>query len=252
MKLTFVSLLTAFAVTVLPGIASAQGTPTGGIVHPGYTDKAGAPLPTGDIRMSIKNEGGTTTVTIIGLHAYGEANLNPKDGTAAREATYAANPGYFDGGTVYALRHGADWRGGRTASSVDLTADKGAAVLAKGPVAKGDGTGQVTLTFASLKAAKDFECQTATFMIRTKANKNAWVGHSGYAASNTAANIGDYLFLAQGDKRFPGTGFCYNTAGALVPLTTLYQGQPLRQHLAKMVQKPAGADDQVAAAKKDD
>jgi len=253
MKRFFISLSAVLAIGLTPLFAFAQtGT---GLVHKGYTDPNGALLPKGDsIKMSVKSEGGTTTVTINGLHAYGEANLNPKDSAAKQEAIYQANPAYFDGGTVYALRHGNYWRGGRTATSVDLQADKSAAVLAKGPVAKGDGTGQVTLTFPSLKAAKDFECQSTTFMILKKDNKRAWIGHSGYATSNLAGNIGDHLFLVRGhderdDARFPGTGFCYDKTGALVPLTTMYQGKSLRLHLAKLVQKPAGVEQD---AQKDD
>ena len=255
MKHTFTPLVAAFAVLAMSNLASAQTAATApkGLVVKGYTDPSGMPFPKGDgIKMSVKSEAGTTTVTLSGLHAYGEANLNPKDDAAKQEAMYQTNPGYFDGGTVFALRHGNDWRGGRVASSVDLQADKGAAVLAKAPVAKGDGTGQVTFTFPSLKAAKDFECQTTTYMILKKDTKKAWIGHAGYATSNTAGNIGDHLFLAQDDARFPGTGFCYNKTGALVPLTTLYQGKPLRMHLAKMVQKPAGVDQDAKVAQKDD
>ena len=254
MKRSLISFSAILAIGATPLFAFAQT----GLVHKGYTDLNGALLPKGDsIKMSPKSDGTTTTVTITGLHAYGEANLNPKDGAARQEAIYQTNPAYFDGGTVYALRHGNDWRGGRTASSVDLQADKSAAVLAKGAVTKGDGTGQVTLTFPSLKAVKEFECQTTTWMILKKDGKKAWIGHAGYATSNSASSIGDYLFLVQGsdnrdDARFPGTGFCYDKAGALVPLTTMYQGKPLRLHLAKMVQKPAGIDQDAKVAQKDD
>lgn len=229
---------------VLPGYALAQ---QGGLAVSGYTDAKGAPLPTAsDIRMTASTKDGRTTATITGLQAYGEANVDGKDGSAERLARYGDKPDFFDGGTVYALNHGNKYRGGRTAASAKLDEDKGIMVLAKGAVGKDS----VTFSFPSLKAEKDFACQTVSWLlVRKGGDKNtalrAWLGQPGYATSNDAPGIGDYMVLAQDDPRFPATAFCYDKTGKLVTLATAYGNSTLRKELAKTVQRPEG----VGAAK---
>ncbi len=234
------SIFFAFVSLVLPSLVLAQAD---GLAVRGYTDPKGAPLPTAaDIKISVTTKDGKTTATITGLQAYGEANVDGKDGAAQRLARYSDNATFFDGGTVYALHHGNKYRGGRTAASAKLDEDKGIMVLAKGAVGKNE----VTFSFPSLKAEKDFDCQTVSFLLVRKGgdkdvNLRHWLGHAGYATSNSAAGIGDYLFLAQDDARFPGTGFCYDKAGKLVALSTKRaNGLTLREELAKIVQRPEG------------
>lgn len=253
-------LLSAFwalvALVTLPGLVLAQtSTSPGGLSVRGYTDAKGAPLPTAsDIRLAVSTKDGRTTATITGLQAYGEANVDGKDGAAQRLARYSDNSSFFEGGTVYALHHGNKYRGGRTASSAKLDEDKGVMVLAKGAVGKD----QVTMTFPSLKAEQDFDCQTVSFLIvRKGGDKDVtlrhWLGHPGYATSNNAPGIGDYLFLAQDDARFPGTGFCYDKAGKLVTLgTKRANGLTLREELAKIVQRPEGVGAAPAKVSKGD
>lgn len=240
---SFIYKLTAIAAIItLPGFALAQTS--GGLPVRGYTDGNGAPLPTAaDIKITVTTKDGKTTATISGLQAFGEANIiDGKDGAAQRLARFSDKPDFFDGGTVYALHHGNKYRGGRTAASAKLDEDKGVMVLAKAPVGKD----QVAFTFPSLKAEKDFDCQTVSFLLVRKGgdkdtNLRHWLGHAGYATANNAAGIGDYLFLAQDDARFPGTGFCYNKQGQVVSLSTKrVNGLTLREELAKIVQRPEG------------
>lgn len=236
------NLLAIAAIITLPGFVLAQ-QPTGLVVN-GYTDLKGAPLPAAsDIRMTVKNDGKQTTITITGLQAFGEANVD-KDGSAQRLARYSDKPDFFDGGTVYALNHGNKYRGGRTAASTKLNDDKGIMVLAKAAVGKD----QVVLTFPNAKAEGDlYGCNTTSFLLVRRGgdkdtNLRHWLGHAGYATANNAPGIGDYLFLAQDDARFPGTGFCYDKAGQLVSLSTkrVKDGPTLRDELARIVQRPEG------------
>lgn len=238
---TFLNKLLVITTFALPALALAQ---VDGLSVRGYTDKDGKLSQSGSssIRLSVTNKDGKTTTTITGLEAYGEANVDGKDGDAQRLARYSDNPSFFEGGTVYALYHGDKWRGGRTASSTKLDDDKGVMVLTKAPVGKDS----VTLTFPSLKATKDYDCQSVSFLlVRKGGDKDTtlrhWLGHPGYVKKNDALGIGDHLVLAQDDARFPATAFCYDHAGKMVPLTTEFRGATLRQHLAKMIQRPEGA-----------
>lgn len=231
----------AIAALVLPSFTLAQGT--GGLPVSGYTDAKGVPLPTAsDIRMSVKNNNGKTTVTITGLQAYGEANVDGRDGGAQRLARYSDNAAFFDGGTIYALNHGNKYRGGRTAASAKLDEDKGIMVLAKGTVGKD----QVILNFPSLRAQQDFDCQSVSFLlVRKGGDKDTalrhWLGHPGYASTNQSAGIGDYMVLAQNDQRFPATAFCYDKGGQLAVLSTKRaNGLTLREELARIIQRPEG------------
>jgi hypothetical protein len=245
MKQLFKQFALAFIACLLPAFALAQ---VDGLSVRGYTDRTGKLLPSSgsSIRLSVTNNGGKTTATITGLEAYGEANVDGKDGDAQRLARYSDKPDFFEGGTVYALYHGDKWRGGRTASSTKLDDEKGVMVLAKGPVGKD----QVVLSFPSLKAEKEFDCQSVSFLlVRKGGDKDVtlrhWLGHPGYARTNDDVAIGEHMVLAQDDQRFPATAFCYDKTGAMVPLTTKFRGMTLRQHLARSIQRPEG----VGAAK---
>lgn len=238
MKRFIVSLWAIIALITLPGIALAQKT---AVAVAGYTDAKGATLPGGDTRIDLRSDGKTTTMRLANLYAYGEAGVLP-DENGKREAWYGSNPGYFKGGTVYALRLGNDWRGGRTAAQVDLNADKGVTVLTKGTV----GDNEVTLTFPSRKAGAgvQFDCQPLNYLLVKADGKRAWLGHPGWAQSNTAGGIGDYMVLANGDRRFPATAACYDANGQIVKLTPA-----MRAELAKVILPPAGANEATKLAK---
>ena len=242
MKKLFTSLGASLALIILPGIVLAQTT-VAKIATQGYTDVQGKALPGGDTRMTVNSDGKRTTMKLGNLFAYGEAQANV-DGNGKREAWYGANPDYFKGGTVYAMKLGNDWRGGRTAASVDLKADNGLAILAQGKI----GDDEVTLTFDSRKAPPSvkYDCQPLNYLLVKADGKRAWLGHPGWKTSNTAAGIGDHMVLAQNDKRFPATAVCYDTNGQIVPLTPT-----MRAELAKVIQPPAGAAEATAKAKEE-
>lgn len=238
-KLTKLSWVLVALIT-LPSIALAQTPAQKPIAVAGYTDAKGQPLPGGDTRIEVKSDGTTTTMVLQNLYAYGEAGMKP-DENGKREAWYGSNPGYFQGGTVYALRLGNDWRGGRTAAQVDLTADKGVAVLGQGKV----GDNQVTITFPSKKAAASvrLEFQPMNFLLVKADGKKAWLGHAGWAVTNTSTGIGDFLVLAANDKRFPATVVGYDQKGMIVKLTP-----ETRAELAKVILPPGGAQEATAKA----
>ncbi len=236
------------ALATLPGFALAQ---TSAPVVKGYTDAKGALLPnTGDTRIDMKSDGTTTTLRLGNLYAYGEAGAG-KDDNGARQAAYAANPEYFKGGTVYAMRNGEDWCGGRTADSV-LTALKGGskkcgAIIGQGKV----GDNEVGMTFPSLRASGtdkagkpiDWTCQGMTLLLEKADGKAAWLGHPGWKPTNDSAGIGDYMVLADGDKRFPSTVACYDKSGQVLKLTP-----QMRAELARIIQPPAGAKEATTKA----
>ncbi len=236
------SLWALAALIVLPGTLLAQSAaPAKTLATAGYTDAQGNTLPGGDTRIDLRSDGKSTTMRLANLYAYGEAGAQP-DENGKREAWYGSNPTYFKGGTVYALRLGNDWRGGRTAAQVDLNADKGVTILAKGQV----GDNEVVLTFPSRKAGPgvQFDCQPLNYLLVKADGKRAWLGHPGWAQSNTSGGIGDYMVLAANDKRFPATAACYDANGQIVKLTPA-----MRAELAKVIQPPAGAKEATAKAK---
>lgn len=236
------------ALATLPGFALAQ---TSAPVVKGYTDAKGTLLPnTGDTRIDMRSDGTTTTLRLGNLYAYGEAGAG-KDDNGARQAAYAANPEYFKGGTVYAMRNGEDWCGGRTADSV-LTALKGGskkcgAIIGQGKV----GDNEVGMTFPSLRASGtdkagkpiDWTCQGMTLLLEKADGKAAWLGHPGWKPTNDSAGIGDYMVLADGDKRFPSTVACYDKSGQVLKLTP-----QMRAELARIIQPPAGAKEATTKA----
>jgi hypothetical protein len=197
----------------------------------GYTDGQGKPLPTTGITMDMQTRGGETTLALRNLMIFGDAGEKNEPGK--RLATYAANPERFKGGTVYALKLGADWRGGRNAGQVDLKAENGVAVLAQAPV----GNNEVVLKFRGLKAAQGqpAACQPMNFLIVMPDGKRAWLGHAGWAASNEDAGIGDYMVLARNIGSYPATVACYDGQGNQLRLTPA-----MRAELAQIVQPPAG------------
>ncbi len=233
------------ALIVLPGLASAQAVK-------GYTDDKGALLPsTGDTRIDMRSDGTTTKLRLGNLYAYGEAGAG-KDDNGQRQAAYAANPEYFKGGTVYAMRNGEDWCGGRTAQSVIAALEGGngkkcGAIIAQGKI----GDNEVEMTFPSMKATGtdkagkpiEWTCQGMTLLLKKADGKAAWLGHPGWKTSNDAAGIGDYMVLADNDKRFPSTAACYDKAGQILKLTPA-----MRAELARIIQPPAGAKDATAKA----
>lgn len=245
MKRYITSLWAIIALTVvLPGLAAAQ-------VVKGYTDAKGAPLPsTGDTRIDMRSDGAITTLRLGNLYAYGEAGAE-KDANGQRQAAYAANPEYFKGGTVYAMRNGEDWCGGRTAQSVIAALEGGSkkcgAIIGQGKI----GDNEVGMTFPSMKATGtdksgkpiEWTCQGMTFLLKKADGKAAWLGHSGWKTSNDAAGIGDHLVLADNDKRFPSTAACYDKAGQILKLTPA-----MRTELARTIQPPAGAKEATAQA----
>ncbi len=239
MKTRFITFFWACATLItLPSIVLAQATKT--LAVQGYTDSAGNTLPGGDTRMTVTSDGKTTTMRLANLYAYGEAGTRP-DENGKREAWYGANKVYFAGGTVYAMKLGNDWRGSRTAASVDLKADNGLAILAQGKI----GDNEVTLTFPSRKAAANvkWDCQPLNYLLVKADGKRAWLGHPGWATSNTASSIGDFTVLADNDKRFPAQAVCYDANGQVVRLTPA-----MRAELAKVIQPPAGAKEATAQA----
>ena len=240
MKKLFTSLTALVVLIALPGLALAQ-TQSKTLAVAGYTDAKGTALPGGDTRITLKSDGKGTTLTLSNLYAYGEAGALPNE-NGKREAWFGDKPDYFKGGTVYAMKLGNDWRGGRTAAQVDLNADKGVAILAQGKI----GNNEVTLTFPSRKAGAgvQFDCQPLNYLLVKADGKRAWLGHPGWATSNTAAGIGDYMVLANDDKRFPATAACYDANGQIVKLTPA-----MRADLAKVIQPPAGSKEATASAK---
>lgn len=227
---TSVSILMAFAIAILPGLALAQAKPT--VAVDGNTDAVGKLLPTGGTSMTATSDGKTTTLTLRQLYAFGEAGLGKGENGAKKKLD-------MEQGTAYMLRaNSRDWRGGRTAASVKLDDDKGAVILAKGVIT--DNT--VTFTFPSgrAKPGDPFDCKSTNFLVQPKSGNRAdraWLGHPGWAAANTAPNIGDYMVLAGDDARFPATALCYDANGKLVPLTPA-----MRAELSKIINKPEGAD----------
>lgn len=232
MKLTRVSFLAAIAAIILPSIALAQAPGKPLIAVDGNTDTNGVRLSTGGTKMSVTSDGKTTTLTLETLYAFGEAGAGKGDNGAKKAID-------LEQGTAYMLRaNSRDWRGGRTAASVKLEDDKGAVILSKGVI-----TGnKVTFTFPSgrAKPGDPFDCKSTNFLVQPKSGnraERAWLGHPGWADSNTASNIGDYMVLAGDDSRFPATALCYDASGMLKPLTPA-----MRAELAKIINKPEGAD----------
>lgn len=240
---------------ILPGLALAQ---TSAPVVKGYTDAKGAMLPnTGDTRIDMRSDGTTTTLKLGNLYAYGEAGAG-KDDNGARQAAYAVNPEYFKGSTVHAMRIGEDWCGGRTAQSV-LEALKGGSKKCGATIASAKvGDNEVALTFPSMKASGvdkagkpiDWTCQGMSLLLEKADGKAAWLGHPGWKTSNDQPGIGDYMVLADNDKRFPATAACYDKSGQILRLTP-----QMRNTLAQIFQPPAGAKEAtkqaVARAKED-
>lgn len=227
---TSVSILMAFAIAILPGLALAQAKPT--VAVEGNTDASGKVLPTGGTSMAVTSDGKTTTLTLRKLYTFGEAGLGKGETGVKKQMD-------LEQGTAYMLRaNSRDWRGGRTAASVKLDDDKGTVVLSKAVIANDT----VTFTFPSgkAKAGDPFDCKSTNFLFQSKSGNRAdraWLGHPNWAASNTAPNIGDYMVLAGDDARFPATALCYDANGKLVPLTPA-----MRAELAKIINKPEGAD----------
>jgi hypothetical protein len=213
---------------------------SGDLAVTGYTDPSGKLVAGGgDTRLTVTSDGTTTTMNLANLYAYGEAGIKRLE-PGKRQAWWGSNPEYFRGGTVYVLKLGNDWRGGKTAASVKLDEDNGLVVLAKAPV----GDNEVTFTFPSRKAgaAVQYDCQPLNYLLVNK-GKRAWLGHPGWATDNSSAGIGPHMVLANNDQRFPSTVVCYDKAGAIVAVTPA-----MRTDLAKIVQPPADADKPVTAA----
>lgn len=248
MKRFINSLWAIIALAILPGFALAQAQ-TKPLATAGYTDGQGKALPGGDTRMTVTSDGKTTTMKLSNLYAYGEANIDPKDPKAERKAWYGSNKAYFQGGTVYAMKLGNDWRGSRTATSVDLKADNGLAILASGKV----GDDEVTLTFGSRRAGPSvrYECQPLNYLLVRADGSRAWLGQPGWKTSNTEAGIGDHMVLVStpefpnGDGHYPATAVCYDANGQIVKLTP-----EMRAELAKVIQPPADYNKSRQTAKK--
>lgn len=238
MKRSITSLWALAALAALPGTLLAQSAaPAKTIAAAGYTDSQDNMLPGGDTRMTVNSNGRQTTMRLNNLYAYGEAGALPDD-NGKREAWYGSNKQYFAGGTVYAMKLGDDWRGARTAQSVDLKADNGLAILAQGKI----GDNEVTLTFPSRKAVGvKYDCQPLNYLLVKADGRRAWLGHPGWATSNNASSIGDFTVLANNDKRFPAQAVCYDGNGQVVKLTPA-----MRAELAKVIQPPAGAKEATA------
>ena len=225
----------------LVALAASVAASAGNLAVGGYTDSSGNVLSSaGDTRLTVVSDGTTTTMSMANLYAYGEAGpkrLEP----GKRQAWFGSDPGYFKGGTVYVLKLGNDWRGGKTAASVNLDADNGLVVLAKAPV----GADEVVFTWPSRKAgpAVKYDCQPLNYLLVKADGNRAWLGHSGWAQDNTSSGIGPYLVLANNAQRFPATVVCYGRDGEIVPVT-----QPVRTELAKIIQPPADADRPLASA----
>lgn len=252
MKRLICSIWASVALSILPGLALAQATPSGKPVVKGYTDAQGALLPnSGDTRIDMKSDGKTTTLRLGNLYAYGEAGAD-KDGNGKRQAAYTVNPEYFKGGTVHAMRIGEDWCGGRTADSALAALKSGSkkcgAIIGQSKVGDND----VNFTFPSMAASGtdkqgkpiEWSCQGMSFVLEKADGKAAWLGHPGWKTSNTEAGIGDYIVLADNDKRYPATAACYDKAGQILKLTPA-----MRADLARIFQPPAGSREATAKAK---
>lgn len=230
--------LAALVALILPFTAMAQTTaakpapaPSAKIAVDGYTDDKGDVLPGGDTQIDFSSDGNTTTLTLSNLYAYGEASEKEGGADAKREAWYGSNAKYFQGGTVYALELGNDWCGGKTAASVKLDKCKDG-ILGQGKI---DGD-KVVLRFPTRKAKETSVRYVPMNFLLVKADgKQAWLGHAGWKPNNTAAGIGDYMVLANNDKRFPATVVGYDTAGKVVKLTP-----QSRRELARIIQPPSG------------
>ena len=228
------------AVAIALAVSSAFA---GDLAVGGYTDATGkAIIGGGDTRLSVTSDGTTTTMTMANLYAYGEAGLKRLE-PGKRQAWYGSNPEYFRGGTVYVLKLGNDWRGGKTAASVRLTDDNGLVVLAKAAI----GENEVSFTWSSRKAGEDvkYDCQPLNYLLVKADGGRAWLGHSGWAQDNSSVGIGPHMVLANNDQRFPATVVCYDKIGGIIPLTPA-----MRADLAKIIQPPADADKPVATVAK--
>lgn len=232
------NLFWAFIALIVPAFTLAQ-TPAAKpapasaakIAVDGYTDDKGHPLPGGDSVIRFDSDGSTTTLILTNLYAYGEASEKEGGADAKREAWYGNNPGYFRGGTVYALELGNDWCGGKTAASVKLDRCKDG-ILAKAPV----GDNQVVLQFPTRKAnGTAVRYVPMNFLLVKADGKQAWIGHAGWKPNNNAVGIGDFMVLAANDKRFPATVVGYDTAGKVVKLTP-----ESRRELSRIIQVPSG------------
>ena len=251
MKTSFKTFWATIALITLPGTLLAQATAPAkkDFAVAGYTDAQGKALPSGDIRINVKSDGKTTTLTLENLCAFGEANVDPKDLKAERKACYNANPDYFKGSTAYIMKLGNDWRGGRTAASVDLKADGGLASLASAKV----GDNQVTFTFPSRKAGQGVkhDCQPINYLLVKADGVKVWLGHPGWKSSNDSPGIGDYTGLVRtadfekGDGHYPFGALCYNANGLIDPLTP-----QMRNDLARIVQPPSDYKPRNVAEKK--
>lgn len=243
MRTSFLKNLLAITAIILPGLALAQ-------VVKGYTDAQAVLLPGGDTRIELKSDGTTTTLRLQNLYAYGEAGMKLEE-NGKREAAYASNPGYFRGSTVYAMRNSMDeWCGARTAASVLAAikdkSKKCGAVIGQAKIGNND----LGMSFPALKASGNdaqgrpiqWMCQTGSFVGEKADGKAFWLGHPGWAETNTDAGIGDYMVLANNDKRFPATAFCHDREGKILKLTP-----EMRAYLAKVIKAPAGSE--VATAK---
>ncbi len=196
-------------------------------------------MPGGDSVINFNSDGNTTTLILSNLYAYGEASEKEGGADANRLAWYGENPGYFRGGTVYALELGNEWCGGKTAASVKLDKCK-EGIIASAKV----GDNQVVLKFPTRKAKETSVRYVPMNFLLVKADgKQAWIGHAGWKPSNHASGnknvpypgIGDYLVLASNDKRFPATVVGYDTAGKVVKLT-----HESRMELSRIIQAPSG------------
>lgn len=213
----------------------------GDLAVSGYTDPSGKAVSGGgDTRLTVTSDGTTTNMSVTNLYAYGEAGIKRLE-PGKRQAWYGSNPGYFNGGTVYVLKLGNDWRGGKTAASVKLDDDNGLVVLAKAPV----GQDEALFKWPSRKAGAQvkFECQPLNYLLVKADGKRAWLGHSGWATDNSSPGIGPHMVLANNDQRFPATVVCYDQKGDVIPVTPA-----MRTDLSKIIQPPADADKPVAAA----
>lgn len=205
----------------------------------GYTDASGKLVTGGgDTRLTVTSDGTMTSMTMSNLYAYGEAGLKRLE-PGKRQAWYGSNSEYFRGGTVYVLKLGNDWRGGKTAASVKLDDDNSAVVLAKAPI----GDNNVAFTFPSRKAEVQYDCQPLNYLLVKADGKRAWLGHSGWATDNSSSGIGPHMVLVNNDQRFPATVICYDKTGNIVAVSPT-----MRNDLAKIIQPPADADKPVTAA----
>lgn len=227
----------AAIVCLLPALVSAQ-------VVKDYTDAKGQPLPSGDTKIDLQSDGTTTTLRLQNLYAYGEAGMKPNE-NGERKAAYATDPNYFKGGTVYAMRNGENWCGSKSADSVVAAirnkSKKCGAIIGQAKI----GDNFLGMNFPSLKASGtdaqgkpiEWACQTTTFVLEKSDGKGVFLGHPGWATSNTDPSIGDYLVLAANQSRFPATALCYDTAGKILKLTP-----KMRAELATIIKVPSGSE----------